>query len=141
MRHSTILLGVTAVAAIRVPTTWADAARIRALDVTQDAEVTRVHVRSSRSPAFTVYKLERPSRVVLDLPAAQLAEGLTGHDTAMVMTPNTWAVSTVAAQQLEDGSQLVRVSITLARPGRYNVKAEGNDLIVVVTARDPAPAG
>src|SRR5262249_47138266 len=107
---------------------------------TQDAEVPRIHIRSARSLAFTVYKLDRPSRVVLDLPRAQLAEALIGHETAIVLTPNTWAVSTIAAQQVEDGGSLVRLSVTLARPGRYEVKPAGNDLVLIVTARDPAPA-
>src|SRR5579862_6077270 len=76
----------------------ADATLIRALDVAQDGAVTQIRVRSSRSPAFTVYKLEQPSRVVIDLPRAQLAEPLLGREAVAVMTPSTWAVSTIAAQ-------------------------------------------
>ena len=34
----------------------------------------------------------------------------------------------------------VRVVITLARPGRYDVKTEGNAVVINVTARDEAPA-
>ncbi|MBA3538716.1 MAG: AMIN domain-containing protein, partial [Deltaproteobacteria bacterium] len=100
---------------------------------------TRVRVRGEKTPTFTVYKLERPTRVVVDVPQARLAEVLRGNDTAAVFTPSTWAVSTIAAQQLDDGGQVVRVVITLARPGRYDVKTEGNDVVVMVTARDPAP--
>src|SRR5215468_10156638 len=141
MRHPVLSFAVVLAAAVlQVPAARADVTWIRALDVTQRAEVTRIQVRSSRSPAFTVYKLERPSRVVLDLPRAQLAEALTGHETAAVMTPATWAVSTIAAQQVEDGGSLVRLSVTLARPGRYEVKPDGNDLVLIITARDPAPA-
>ncbi|HET9988875.1 MAG TPA: AMIN domain-containing protein, partial [Kofleriaceae bacterium] len=115
------------------------ATRIEAVDVSQQAEVTRVRVHAAKPLEFTVYKLDRPSRVVLDLPRARLADALMGHDSAMVMTPSTWAVSTVGATELEDGGTGVRLSITLARPGRYEVKADGTDLIVIVTARDAAP--
>src|SRR5207248_3295160 len=64
-------------------------------------------------------------------------EALRGHESAAVLMPSTWAVSTIAAQQLDDGA--VRVIVTLARPGRYDVKTEGNELIVMVMPRDPAP--
>src|SRR5439155_1412980 len=65
-------------------------------------------------------------------------EPLRGHESASVVAANTWAVSTVAAQQLDDDG-IVRVIVTLARPGRYDVKTEGNELVVMVMARDPAP--
>src|SRR3569832_1176864 len=113
--------------------------RIQAVDVSQQAEVTRVRIHAAKPLEFTVYKLDRPSRVVLDLPRARLADALTGHDSAMVLTPSTWSVSTVGASQLDDGGTGVRLSITLARPGRDEVKPDGSDLIVIVTARDPAP--
>ena len=58
--------------------------------------------------------------------------------TAEIAT-NSWAVSQVAASALEDGGKVVRVVVSLARPGRYDVKAAGNDIIVTVTARDAAP--
>ncbi|MCX5741369.1 MAG: AMIN domain-containing protein, partial [Proteobacteria bacterium] len=101
--------------------------------------MTRVHVRGEKTPTFTVYKLEKPSRVVIDIPQARLAESLRGHDTAATYTPGTWAVSTIAAQQLDDGGQVVRVIITLARPGSYDVKTDGNELVIMVSARDTAP--
>lgn len=113
---------------------------IRAVTFDDDsAGTTRVHVRGASTPTFTVYKLERPSRVVLDVPQARLADGLRGHEGASVFTPSTWAVSTIAAQQLDDGGQMVRVIVTMARPGRYDVKTEGNEVVVMVSARDAAP--
>ncbi|MDQ3301284.1 MAG: AMIN domain-containing protein, partial [Myxococcota bacterium] len=112
---------------------------IRAITFDEDAGTTRIHVRGAQTPTFTVYKLERPSRVVIDVPQARLAEALRGHESSSVLTPSTWAVSTIAAQQLDDGGQVVRVIVTLARPGRYDVKTAGNEVIVMVTARDAAP--
>lgn len=113
---------------------------IRAVTFDDDAAgTTRVHVRGASTPTFTVYKLERPSRVVLDVPQARLADALRGHEGASVFTPSTWAVSTIAAQQLDDGGQMVRVIVTMARPGRYDVKTEGNEVVVMVSARDAAP--
>src|SRR5215831_18103592 len=112
---------------------------IRAVSFDDDAGTTRVHVRGAQTPTFTVYKLERPSRVVVDVPQALLGDALRGHESAALLSANTWAVSTIAAQQLDDGGLVVRVIITLARPGRYDVKTVGNELVVMVMARDPAP--
>jgi len=70
---------------------------------------------------------ERPSRVVIDVPQARLADALRGHEAASVIAANTWAVSTIATQELDDGGVVVRVIVTLARPGRYDVKTEGNE--------------
>ncbi len=112
---------------------------IHAVTFDEDAGTTRVHVQGAQTPTFTVYKLERPSRVVIDVPQARLVESLRGHESAAVFTANTWAVSTIAAQELDDGGLVVRVIVTLARPGRYDVKTVGNDLVVAVMPRDPAP--
>ncbi len=113
---------------------------VRAVTFDEDGAVTRIHVRGATTPTFTAYKLERPSRIVIDMPQAQLAELLRAHDNAAAtLTPGTWAVSNIAAQQLDDGGAIVRVSITLARPGRYDVKTDGNEVLILVTARDPAP--
>lgn len=129
---------VVAVGALAAPVYADNKNEIRAVTFSEDAGATRIHVRGEQTPTFTVYKLERPSRVVIDVPQARLGEALRGHEGTAVLTPSTWAVSTIAAQQVDDGG-LVRVMVTLARPGRYDVKTEGNEVVVVVTPRDAAP--
>jgi len=141
MSQPRIWIAAVAVAAAFAPSpARADSKNeIRAVTFDEDAGTTRVHVRGAQTPTFTVYKLERPSRVVIDVPQARLGDALRGHESASLLAANTWAVSTIAAQQLDDGGLVVRVIITLARPGRYDVKTEGNELVVMVMARDPAP--
>ncbi|MGE3543444.1 MAG: type IV pilus secretin PilQ [Kofleriaceae bacterium] len=141
MTHSKLLTAaivVVAAAAAR-PARADDKTEIRAVTYDDDGAMTRVRIRGDRTPTFTVYKLERPSRVVIDVPRARLAESLRGHEGAATFSPNTWAVSTIGAQQLEDGGSVVRVIVALARPGRYDVKTEGKEVVVMVTSRDPAP--
>lgn len=134
-----IAAAVLAVTTASSPLTFADSKNeVRAVTFDDSAGVTRVHVRGAQTPTFTVYKLERPTRVVIDLPQTQLAELLRGHESSASFTPSTWAVTTIAAQQLEENA--VRVIVTLARPGRYDVKTEGNEVIVTVMPRDPLPA-
>jgi len=134
-----VTVAVASVAVAVSPAAADDKNEIRAVSFADRGDTTLVRVRGAQTPTFTVYKLERPSRVVIDLPQARLAETLRGHEGAAVYTPSTWAVSTIAAQQLDDGGQVVRVIVTLARPGRYDVKTEGNEVVVMVTARDAAP--
>src|SRR5262245_65769127 len=81
---------------------------IRAVTFDDDNGTTRVHVRGAQTPTFTVYKLERPSRVVVDVPQARLGEALRGHEAASVLAVNSWAVSTIATQELGDGRPVAR---------------------------------
>jgi hypothetical protein len=135
---SKCLLATVAVIAMGTSSQRAEANNeVRAVTFTEDAGTTLVHVRGEQTPTFTVYKLERPSRVVIDMPQARLSEALRGHESASILTPNTWAVSTIAAQQLDDGG--TRVIVSLARPGRYDVKTEGNEVVIMVMPRDAAP--
>jgi hypothetical protein len=55
---------------------------IKAVTFEPDASTTRVVVRSTASPTFSVYKLEKPTRVVIDVPTARLAASLLNQDSA-----------------------------------------------------------
>ena len=113
---------------------------IAAVDHTDAGAVTQIRIRGTQAGKFSVYKLERPSRVVIDVAQADLSTAVTGaHESIATFATNSWSVSQVAVQELEDGGAVVRIVVTLARPGRYDVKAAGNDIIVTVTARDAAP--
>lgn len=134
-------LVVLAAVAISRPV-WAESRnQIRAITFSEDSGTTKVRIAGSEVATFTVYKLERPSRVVLDVARAELSDELRGHEAGVSLAANTWAVGTVGAQPLVDGGNGVRVIVALARPGRYDVKIDGKDLLVLVTARDAAPAG
>ncbi len=133
-------LVVLAAVAVSRPV-WAESRnQIRAITFSEDSGTTKVRIAGSEVATFTVYKLERPSRVVLDVARAELSDELRGHEAGVSLAANTWAVGTVGAQPLVDGGNGVRVIIALARPGRYDVKIDGKDLLVLVAARDAAPA-
>ena len=80
-----------------------DKNEIRTVTYDEDAGTTRIHLHGAQTPTFTVYKLERPTRVVIDVPRATLAEALKGHEGSSVMTANTWAVGSIARQCAERG--------------------------------------
>jgi type IV pilus assembly protein PilQ len=134
-------LVVLAAVAVSRPV-WAESRnQIRAITFSEDSGTTKVRISGSEVATFTVYKLERPSRVVLDVARAELSDELRGHEAGVSLAANTWAVGAVGAQPLVDSGSGVRVIVALARPGRYDVKIDGKDLLVLVTARDAAPAG
>ncbi|HUH05776.1 MAG TPA: type IV pilus secretin PilQ [Kofleriaceae bacterium] len=99
---------------------------------------TRILIRGSSTPTFTVYKLDRPSRVVVDIASSRLA--VPDGDDKGVWSINSWAVGEISAHPLGSaGASVTRVVVGLARPGTYKVKAVGNDVLIIVTARDAAP--
>src|SRR5262245_44248572 len=107
---------------------------ISRLVVHEDGATTTVAIRGSTTPTFTVYKLERPERVVVDVANARLA----GEVEPMAV--NSWAVGQVTAQALGGEEAVVRVLVGFARPSEYHVKAVGKDVVVTVVAREPKPA-
>src|SRR5262245_37339538 len=68
---------------------------IQRLDTREEGGTTVVTIRGTTTPTFTVYKLERPERVVIDVANARLAGDLDGPRSV-----NSWAVSQLAAQAL-----------------------------------------
>lgn len=114
--------------------------QIRGISHHEQDGVTTIRIRGSEALVFTAYKLERPARVVIDVAQAALSDALRGPgEGAAMLTAPTWAVSGLSAQQIEDGNNSVRLTVTLARPGRYDVKTDGADLVLTFTARDVAP--
>ncbi|MBI4509726.1 MAG: type IV pilus secretin PilQ [Deltaproteobacteria bacterium] len=112
--------------------------RIRSLDVQELGAVTTVAIRGSTTPTFTVYKLDKPERVVIDVANAQVAPRVPGLEAPLHV--NSWSVSQVALQELgEEDSAVARLMVGFARPASYRVKAEGSDVVVTVTAREPRP--
>lgn len=135
-----VALGLLAVVALAAPAAHASGKNVvRGVSIRDDAGTTSIRIQGTVTPTFTVYKLERPTRVVVDVARASLDRAVRGDEPSATFAAGTWAVSQVAAQAVEDGASSVRVVVTLARPGRYDVKADGKDVVVTVTARDAAP--
>jgi type IV pilus assembly protein PilQ len=113
---------------------------IAGVESSADGQATTIRVRGSRKARFTVQRLERPARVVVDVPDSHLAPTLRveGNRNGANWGVNSWAVSRVGAH--EDGRAGVQVVVFLARPASYRVSTVGNDLVVLLVAAQPAPA-
>ena len=105
------------------------------------AGTTTLRIGGTTDPTFTVYKLERPLRVVVDIANASLDGRLGRADgDKLTWSVNSWSVSQVLAHPIRGaGQSTVRFVIGLARPGTYRVNASGNDVVVEIAPRDPAP--
>ncbi len=112
----------------------------------------QVRIRGTQEPTFTVYKLDYPARVVVDMAGAVLDRGLTGEDARKATwSVNEWAVGQISVYELHgvsaddgargDAKSLVRVVIGMARPGSYQARAHGRDVIVTMTPQEPATPG
>jgi type IV pilus assembly protein PilQ len=109
--------------------------RIGKLVVRDEGSKTVLVLPGTTTPTFTVYKLERPERIVLDLAGATLSPVSDGP-----VEVSSWAVGQVSiSEQGSASAPSVRVTIGLARSGGYRVKTENHNLVVTVTATEPKP--
>ncbi len=96
---------------------------------------TRLTIKTSAKPTFTTWKLEHPSRVVVDVSGVQLV----GVD--VPFDAGTFALGTVAATASGGSSEgKTRITLTLRRGADYQVEAKGNAIVVDVTPWEAPPA-
>jgi type IV pilus assembly protein PilQ len=109
---------------------------VKAVLAEEQGDKTVVRIRSTGTPTFTAYRLERPARVVIDLANSGLASSVESP-----MDVGSWSVSQVASMQFRDESSAVtRIMIALRRNATYDVKADASDVVVVVSPTEPKPA-
>ncbi|HZH04105.1 MAG TPA: AMIN domain-containing protein, partial [Myxococcaceae bacterium] len=86
----------------------------------------QVVVRGTRPPTFTVFRLNDPDRLIVDLSAAD-ASAIKGHH------EGTGPVAGVVASQFSDDRASVgRILVGLTASAQYDVKAQGNQVVVAV---------
>ncbi len=126
-----VLWGVLAVAA------RAGAAEpnvIKAIDVAQKGGAVEVAIQGTRAPSYTVFKLQDPPRLVVDL---------AGADVSQVASPvevgKAGVVAVSTAQYKDERSAVGRVILALEGPRKYEVTPRG-DAVVVTVHREQATA-
>jgi len=86
----------------------------------------RVVVSGSRPPVFTVFRLSGPDRLVVDVASADATAVRGARD-------GKGPVGGVAVSQFtESSASVARVLVTLQSPKTYDVKADGNQLLITV---------
>ena len=124
---STIMLGVVMGAWLSAPA-LADTAQVRAIRVSEAGGDTAVVISASARPTFTTWKLEQPTRVVVDLSGVRLG------NVEVPMDAGTYAVGLISASVSEEegGGHRTRIVLTLRQASDYRVEARGNDIVVRV---------
>ena len=98
MNRRCLTLSFAALVAFAQPgVTRGDGANVvRAVSARADGGRTVITIRGSATPSFTAYRLERPTRLVVDLAGGRL-EGVDGP-----IEVDTWAVGQVSAPPWSD---------------------------------------
>ncbi len=110
---------------------------IRAIEVSDQAGGLELAIRGSRAPSYTVFKLQDPPRLVLDLAGADVS-GVTSP--LAVHRAGVREVTT--AQYKDERSAVGRVIIALEPSARYEVAPRGEAVVVKVSGigSEPAPS-
>ena len=101
---------------------------LRDLKVESTPQGAKVVVAGSKAPTFTVFRLGEPDRLVVDVSSAD-ASGIKGHHDGQGPIAGV-----VAKQFADERSSVGRVMVALDHAARYDVHAEGNDVVISVDA-------
>ncbi len=100
---------------------------IETFKVNEEADGTVIRIAGDKVPTFSVFKLNEPPRLFIDVSNSELA-----GDTKTERI-NNGVISQVALIEFKDNIQSVtRVIIGFDNPAHYDVKTEGNDVVVFV---------
>ncbi len=118
---------------------WADAAvsplvdRIERIDVEPSTTGSRVIVHGTRAPVFSVFRLNAPERIVLDLSGADVSA------TRLPSGAELRGLAPLSVVQFQNASGHVgRVVLQASADTRYDVQVRGDD-VVVALAEGKAP--
>lgn len=123
-----VTLGATGpVMAARPPSAMLPRNTLSNLTFQERGDTTVIEVTASDRPMFTVYKLDRPPRLTVDLANCSI----TGIK--RLVDVGTWAVSQVATTRFKSTRKSVaRIMVNFRRPAHYTVKTSGNRLIISI---------
>ena len=116
------------------PVRAADVNVIRAIDVQERDGALELSVQGSRPPSYSVFKLQDPQRLVVDLAGADVSAL-----TAPGAVGQAGVVSVTTAQYQDQRNAVGRVIVTLDGPRRYEVVPRGESVVVRVLGSEGAP--
>ena len=124
--HSAVTLIGCLAALAAAPTLAAELNVLRGVRLEPTGSGARIIVSGSRAPVFTVFRLGGPDRLVIDVAGAD-ASGIRGA------RDGQGPIAGINVSQFTDSTASVgRILVTLRSAKSYDVKAEGNDLLVSV---------
>ncbi|MGZ3446344.1 MAG: AMIN domain-containing protein, partial [Myxococcaceae bacterium] len=131
-KSAVTLIGCLA-ALTAAPSLAADLNVLRELRLEPTATGARVVVTGSRPPVFTVFRLSGPDRLVIDVAASDASAVRGARD-------GQGPILGINVSQFTDSSASVgRLLVTLRDAKSYDVKADGDQLVVSVLGENKAP--
>ncbi|NUN15303.1 MAG: type IV pilus secretin PilQ [Myxococcales bacterium] len=121
---STAMAQVSPAASVRQATN-----EIRGIDIQEDSESTVITIHGDRIPTFTVFKLQDPIRLFVDIANADV-----GRVDGTIEVRNGVISDVGTLQFRQQDAPVGRIVVVLERENAYNVVAVGNDIRVTVDA-------
>ncbi len=116
------------------PEAWAlgtEVKTISAVEVQNDAGVTRIVLRGAKDAIYTAFMREDPPRLIIELPDVAF-EGV--NTPISVKNGLVEDVTLGAFGDQKAGHNMARVSIALAKPAEYEVKPQGDEIAIELRA-------
>ncbi len=102
--------------------------KVNTFEVSEGDAGTMIRIKGSNVPTFSVFKLADPPRLFIDLSHSALAEG-----DGEVRAVDNGVISQVAMIGVNDsGQDMTRVIVGFEQAAHYDVRAEGNDVLVFI---------
>ncbi len=105
----------------------AEANRVSGLDVEQKSDGTYLRLASTQTPSFSVFKLKRPLRLVVDVSNSNL-----GVDEGMRKVEDGVVSRVSLLEGEEEGRSRVRLIVGFAQSTHYDVRTEDNEVVIFV---------
>jgi type IV pilus assembly protein PilQ len=130
-RHTLVAAALWGVLAVTEPTGAAEPNAIRSVDIAEKDGAVELAIQGSRPPSYTVFKLQDPPRLVVDL---------AGADVSAVASPvavgKGGVIGVSTAQYQDERSAVGRVIVSLDAARRYEVVPRGDAVVVRVLGDD-----
>lgn len=124
-RHLPVLLFALSASAASA----AELNSLSALSVVKTPTGAQVVVQGTKAPTFTVFRLNEPDRLVVDLSQAD-GEQIKGRKDG-----SGPVMGVVASQFKDDRSNVSRLLVTLEKNAKYDVRADGNRVVISIDAQ------
>jgi type IV pilus assembly protein PilQ len=102
---------------------------IRGIDVADRDGAVELSIRGTRAPSYTVFKLQDPPRLVVDLAGADVSQVA-----APVQVGKAGVIAVTTAQYQDERSSVGRVIVALEGARKYEVTPRGDAVVVKVLA-------
>jgi type IV pilus assembly protein PilQ len=102
---------------------------VQGFKVEKKADGVEIRVAGSRQATYSAFKLDRPLRLLVDINNSQLGQGVTRAP----VTIQNGIIEQVAVMDFSDElQQVTRVIVSFENPAVYDVRSEGNDLVIFI---------